>query len=75
MTCVFSCQSVARIQWFLIFGEFVLPIGSPSNDTEAVLSVNPKIRNNGTQFKCEVRDTSNIGYMETITVYVRGKCV
>ena len=53
----------------------MLPIGGPSTDTEAVLSVNPKIRNNGTQFKCVVRDTSNIGYMETITVYVRGKCV
>ena len=52
----------------------MLPIGSPSTDTEAVLSVNLQIRNNGTQYKCVVRDTSNVGYMETITVYVRGKC-
>ena len=52
----------------------MLSLGDPSTDTEAVLSVNPTIRNNGTQYKCVVRDTSNVGYEETITVYVRGKC-
>jgi hypothetical protein len=71
VTCVFSCQSVASIQWFLIFGELMLPIGSPSTDTEAVLSVNPTIRTNGTQFKCVVIDTSDVRYMETITICVR----
>ena len=43
-----------------------------SGVNELVLSVNPELSNNGSQFKCEVVDSLARMYMETITIIVKG---
>ena len=63
---------MASIQWYLLYGGLTLPVGSPSTDTEAVLSVNPERSTNGSQFECIVTDTSGVRYEETITIIVKG---
>ena len=43
-----------------------------SGVNELVMSVNPELSNNGSQFKCEVVDNGSRRYDETITIIVKG---
>ena len=43
-----------------------------SGVNELVMNHNPELSSNGSQFKCEVVDSLNRMYMETITIIVKG---
>ena len=77
ITCIFNGQTVAKIEWLLVFSEsdndVVVYISDDSGAFELVLSLTPGIDRDGEMFICRVTNGIGAEFEQNISLTVQGR--